>query len=62
MSVWFRIAARYMAGILLAYGIVPQDIADIIANDPEVAASIGLAIMGVIEIATVVARRLGWKT
>lgn len=62
MSVYARILLRYLLGYLVLKNIVPQDIAELIENDPEIAALVGGALMFAVEGATLLARRLGWKT
>lgn len=57
-----RIALRYLAGYLVLKGIVPQDIADMIAQDPELAAAIGVAIGALVEGAYGLAKKLNWRT
>jgi hypothetical protein len=66
MSVWVRIALRYLAAILVAHGwLVPED-ARLIAGDPELAAALEIALgvlIGVcVETAYLIARRAGWRT
>lgn len=56
-----RIVLRYAAGVLLAKGLLPQEIADMIANDPELAAMVGVGIMAGVEGFYVLARRFGWS-
>jgi len=56
-----RIVLRYAAGVLLAKGLLPQEIADMIANDPELAALIGVGIMAGVEGFYVMARKFGWS-
>lgn len=60
MGPYIRIALRYLAGILVARAILPPDIADMIANDPEIAAAIGLALGAAVEAAYGLARKFGW--
>lgn len=62
MSVYVRILLRYLLGYLVLKGIVPQDIADMIESDPEIAAAVGGVLVLAVEGVTVLARRLGWKT
>lgn len=62
MSPAIRIALRYLAGYLLLKQIVPQDIADMIANDPELAGLIGALIAVCVEGAYAFAKKLGWRT
>lgn len=59
---FLRIALRYLAGYLVLKGIVPEDMADIIAHDPELAAAIGVAIGAAVEGAYAFAKRMGWRT
>jgi hypothetical protein len=61
MSPAIRIALRYLAGYLLIKQIVPQDIADMIANDPELAGLVGALIAVCVEATYAFAKRLGWK-
>lgn len=60
--VYARIFLRYVAGLLLAREIIPDWMADMIANDPEIAAGLGLLVAGIAEGAYALARRMGWKT
>lgn len=62
MSVYIRIALRYIAGYLALVGLLPEDIADMIANDPELAAVIGMALATGVEAIYRLAKRLGWRT
>lgn len=62
MSPIARILLRYLAGFLVLQQIVPQDIADMIAQDPELAALVGTGITLAVEGAYAAAKRLGWKT
>lgn len=62
MEVYIRIALRYLAGYLVLKGILPEELANAIANDPELAVAIGVAIGVVVEGAYALARKLGWKT
>lgn len=62
MGLWTRIALRYLLGYLVLKNIVPQDIAELIENDPEIAAAVGGALMVAVEGITVLARRFGWRT
>ena len=43
IAVLSRIAARYVAGALVAYGLIPSEMADQLALDPDVALAIGFA-------------------
>lgn len=57
-----RISLRYIAGYLVFKSILPQDIADMIAQDPELAAAIGVAIGAIVEGAYGLAKKWGWRT
>jgi hypothetical protein len=59
---FLRIALRYLAGYLVLKGIVPEDVADMIAHDPELTAAIGVAIGAAVEGAYGLAKKLGWRT
>lgn len=65
MGLWVRIAARYLIGGLaglLVYAGLPPEVIDMVRNDPEIAAGVALALAGLVEWATVFARRRGWLT
>ena len=62
IAVLSRIAARYVAGALVAYGLIPSEMADQLALDPDVALAIGFALTAVTEGAYTLAKRLGWAT
>lgn len=55
-----RIIARYLAGGLVAYGLL--DAAEAEGLTPELALAIGAALAALTEAAYAVARRLGWAT
>jgi len=57
---YIRIGLRYVAGYLVFKNIIPKDIADILASDPEVVALIGGGIAFAVEGAYALARRFGW--
>ncbi|RFZ89381.1 hypothetical protein D0Y60_01760 [Shinella sp. WSJ-2] len=61
-AVTARILLRYLAGYLILKGILPEDIAHMIENDPEIAAGIGALISAGVESLYAVAKRLGWAT
>lgn len=65
MGLWARILGRYgvgaIVGLLLSIGL-PADVADAIKDDPEIVAAVSLAIGGLIEWLTTVARKRGWST
>lgn len=60
--VFIRIALRYIAGYLVFRGVLPEDIADMIASDPEIALLLGGALAGAVEGMYALAKRLGWRT
>lgn len=62
MSPAIRIALRYLAGYLVLKQIVPQDVADMIANDPELATAVGVLIMAGVEGIYALAKKRGWAT
>lgn len=53
-----RIAARYIAGALMAYGIIPSDEAAIL--EPEIALAVGAVIGALTEAIYAVAIKKGW--
>lgn len=57
-----RIIARYALGYVILPYFMPQEIADIIANDPDTALAVGIVFMGVVEGAYALAKKLGWAT
>lgn len=60
LAPYTRIALRYVAGYLVFKGLLPPDLAEMIANDPEVAAAAGLLIGAAVEGAYALAVRFGW--
>lgn len=62
MEVYIRIGLRYVAGYLVFKNIIPQELADALARDPELVALIGLGIGALVEGAYALARKLGWRT
>lgn len=66
LAVFIRIFLRYVAGFLIAKGFLSQDMADLLAGEPELVAmievGIGLAIMTTVEGAYALAKRWGWTT
>lgn len=55
-----RIIARYLAGAMVAYGLMaPQDA---VALHPDLVAIVGAVLGGVVESAYAYARRRGWAT
>jgi len=59
---YIRILMRYLAGYLVLKGILPQDIADMIEQDPELAGAVGALIAVAVEGAYALARKMGWRT
>ena len=59
---FIRIGLRYLAGYLVLKGIVPEDVADMIAHDPELAVAVGALIAAMVEGAYGLARKMGWRT
>lgn len=57
-----RILVRYVAGYLAVRLLIPQSVADTIANDPDIAAAVGCALMGLVEGSYWLAKKKGWRT
>ena len=57
-----RIIARYVAGALVAYGLIPHELGQEFAVDPDVALAIGGILTVVTEVAYAFARKKGWAT
>lgn len=66
MTPYLRILLRYAAGFLVARGILGQDMADLVAGDPEIIAMLeigaGIAIAAIVEGWYRLAKRMGWTT
>lgn len=62
MMLLARIFLRYPAGFLLGLTLLPPEVIEAIKNDPDMVALVGIALTGAVELVTVIARRLGWKT
>lgn len=66
MSTLVRILLRYIAGALILKGLLPADLGNELANDPEVISAlelvIGAGIAAVVEGWYWLAKRMGWKT
>lgn len=60
--VYIRLALRYVAGYLVIKGVLPQEIATAIEQDPELAGAVGALIAVAVEGAYALARRWGWRT
>ncbi len=58
--VFIRIFLRYLAGYLVLKGLVPQDMANQIAADPDIAAALGLTVMVGVEGFYFLAHKFGW--
>ena len=56
-----RSILRYLAGYLVLRAIIPQDMADMIANDPDLAILIGGAIATMVEGVWIIARKRKWE-
>jgi len=61
-----RLILRYVAGALIARGLLAPSDGDWINTDPDlmeaVTAGVGFAIMGATEYAYRLAKRMGWRT
>lgn len=59
---YVRVGLRYLAGYLVLKGVLPEEIARIIEEDPELAAAVGVGIAAVVEWLYAKAKKLGWRT
>ena len=57
-----RIIVRYLAGALVAYGLITPDVADSGATDPDSALAVGAALGVLVEGVYAVAKARGWAT
>lgn len=57
-----RIIARYLSGALVAYGLIPHEVGNELAVDPDIALVIGAALTVVTEAVYALARKKGWAT
>ena len=57
-----RILMRYLAGYLVLIGVLPEDLAEMLLNDPEIAAAIGIGLTFIAEYAYRLAKKYGWDT
>jgi preprotein translocase subunit Sec61beta len=57
-----RILLRYLAGGLVAFGIIAPEDAQIIHTDPEIVMAVGLALGAIVEGVYALAKRKGWAT
>jgi hypothetical protein len=58
---YLRIALRYGAGMLAAKALLPQDIANMIASDPELVGALAALIAVAVEGYYAIAKRFGWR-
>lgn len=61
IAVLARIAARYVAGFLIAKGLLDAGTGNMLATDPDVLTLVGLGIGVLTELAYTVARKMGWE-
>jgi hypothetical protein len=61
IAVLARIAARYVAGFLIAKGFLDAGTGNMLATDPDVLTLVGLGIGVLTELAYTVARKMGWE-
>lgn len=59
-AVLSRILARYVSGALVAYGLIPHEVGQELAMDPDVALMLGAVIGAVAEGFYAFARARGW--
>jgi preprotein translocase subunit Sec61beta len=62
LPVLARIGLRYLAGGLVAFGIIAPEDAQIIHTDPEIVMAVGLALGAIVEGVYALAKRKGWAT
>lgn len=62
VPVFARIVLRYLAGMLVAYGLIAPEHAELISMDPDLALIVGAAIGALVEGAYALAKRKGWAT
>ena len=62
LPVLARILLRYLAGALVAFGLIAPEDAQIIHTDPEIVMAVGLALGALVEGAYALAKRKGWAT
>lgn len=56
-----RIGLRYVAGYLVFKAVLPKEMGDMLANDPELVGVIGAGIALAVEAVYVMAKKWGWK-
>lgn len=61
-AIFARIIARYLSGALVAYGLIPHEVGQELAMDPDLALLIGAGVGAVTEGAYAFARARGWTT
>lgn len=65
MTPIIRIGLRYLAGVLIAKGLLPEDVGNQIATDPDVLSAVevgaGLAIAAIAEGWYWLAKKMGWS-
>ena len=61
-AVLARLIARYLAGALVAYGIIDGGTGQTIALDPDLALAIGAGLTAVTEVGYALAKKYGWAT
>lgn len=61
-AVLARLIARYIAGALVAYGLIDSGTGQTIALDPDLALAIGAGITAITEGGYAMAKKYGWAT
>lgn len=59
---FIRVGLRYVAGYLVIKNLIPPEIADLLANDPDIVVGVGVALTVAVEGAYALAKKLGWRT
>lgn len=62
VAVLSRIIARYLAGAMVAYGVIPHEVGAELAVDPDVMLVLGTIIGAATEGIYALAKRAGWTT
>ena len=62
IALYARIAARYVAGGMVALGLVAERVGAELATNPDFVLAVGLALSAAIEALYALAKRLGWPT
>ncbi|MCB1379995.1 MAG: hypothetical protein KDK89_16745 [Alphaproteobacteria bacterium] len=57
-----RILLRYGAGALAGYSLLPREVTDMLASDPELVGAIAALIAIGVEGFYAIAKRFGWRT